>query len=104
MEIVFGPLTIMLSEEFPEMGYVAPQGRARVPSMIHLHVDDADAMIASAVAAGATVVREPKDQFYGERSGNIRDPFGYEWNIGHEIEHVSTDEMQRRYTAMMENG
>jgi PhnB protein len=47
------------------------------------------------------VVFPPKDQFYGERSGRIRDPFGHEWNIGHHLEEVAADEMQRRYTAMM---
>jgi uncharacterized glyoxalase superfamily protein PhnB len=53
-----------------------------------------------AVEARATIVIEPKDQFYGERSGPVRDPFGHEWNIGHHIEDISTDEMQRRYTKM----
>jgi hypothetical protein len=46
-------------------------------------------------------VIEPKDQFHGERSGRVRDPFGHEWNIGHHLEEVSLDEMQRRYTEMM---
>ena len=53
---------------------------------------------------GAEVEREPQDQFYGERSGTIRDPFGHRWNIGHSIEEVSPEEMQRRYTEMMEQG
>jgi PhnB protein len=52
------------------------------------------------VAAGASVVRPPKDEFYGERSGRLRDPFGHEWLIGHAIEEVSPEEMQRRYTAL----
>ena len=46
------------------------------------------------------MVREPKNQFYGERSGTIRDPFGYDWMIGHEVEKVEPEEMQRRYTAI----
>ena len=58
-------------------------------------------MIRRAVAAGALVLREPQDQFYGERSGTLRDPFGHEWNIGHQIEQVTPAEMQRRYTEMM---
>ncbi len=69
---------------------------------IHLHVDDADALIQRAVGAGAKVVIEPADQFYGERSGRIRDPFGHEWILGHTIEKVSIEEMQRRYTAMFD--
>jgi len=68
---------------------------------IHLHVDNADDVIRRAVEAGAEVVFAPKDQFYGERSGRIRDPFGHEWNIGHHIEDVSPDEMQQRYTKML---
>jgi PhnB protein len=53
------------------------------------------------VAAGATLLRGPNDHFYGERSGTVRDPFGHEWMIGHEIEKVTPEEMQRRYDAMM---
>lgn len=101
-ELSFGPMTVMLSEEYPEMGILGPESVGGTTASIHLHVDDADAVIASAVAAGATVVRAPKDQFYGERSGAVRDPFGHEWLIGHEIEAMSPDEMQRRYTALMQ--
>ena len=68
---------------------------------IHLHVDDADAVIRRAAEAGAEVESEPQDQFYGERSGSIRDPFGHRWNIGHSIEEVTPEEMQRRYAAMV---
>ncbi len=70
--------------------------------VIHLHCDNADELAARAIAAGATMVREPSDAFYGERSCTIRDPFGHEWMLGHEIEQVSPEEMQRRYTAMFE--
>ena len=104
MELVLGPITLMVSEEFPEMGFLAPAPDGpRQSAMLHLHVDDADATIARAVEAGAKVIRPAQDQFYGERSGNLRDPFGYEWNVGHEIEKVSPEEMQRRYTEMMKS-
>jgi uncharacterized glyoxalase superfamily protein PhnB len=66
-----------------------------------LHVDNADEVLRRAVAEGGTLVREPVDHFYGERSGTVRDPFGHEWNIGHSIEGVTPEEMQRRYTALM---
>jgi uncharacterized glyoxalase superfamily protein PhnB len=101
-ELAFGAHTVMLSEEFPEYGIRAPERGATLPFVVHLHVDDADAMIQRAVAAGATVVRPAKDEFYGERSGRVRDPFGYEWLIGHQVEEVTPSEMQRRYTAMFE--
>lgn len=92
--------TLMLSEEYPEMGVRSPQGLDATPVTLHLHVDDADALVARAVAAGGTLERAPEDHFYGERSGTVRDPFGHRWLIGHEIEKVSPQEMQRRYTAL----
>src|SRR5262245_42704444 len=80
-ELLFGDYVLMLSEEFPECGIRAPAEGQKLPITIHLHVDDADEMIRTAARAGATVVQEPKDEFYGERSGRIRDPFGYEWLV-----------------------
>lgn len=100
-ELVLGATTLMLSDEYPEFGIYGPASIGGTSFTLHLHVDDADALIARAVAAGATLVRPAADQFYGERSGTIRDPFGHEWNIGHEIEQVSPEEMQRRYDEMM---
>ena len=99
-ELQFGPMIVMLSDEFPECGIRSASSIGSTPVSIHLHVDNADAMVASAVAAGATLERPPQDEFYGERSGVIRDPFGHRWLIGHEVEAVSTDEMQRRYTEL----
>ncbi len=101
-ELDFGGTTVMLADEFPEFGYQSPLAYAGTAVTIHLHVDNADDVIKRAIEAGATVEREPKDEFYGERSGTIRDPFGHRWNIGHSIEEVSPDEMQRRYTAMLQ--
>jgi PhnB protein len=103
-ELDFGGATVMVSEEYPDMGIVGPESVGGTTFALHLHVDDCDALIARAVGAGAKVLREPKDQFYGERSGTVRDPFGHEWLIGHEIEKVTTEEMQRRYDAMMKGG
>lgn len=102
-ELDFGGSTLMLADEFPEYNIKGPQAAGGTTVTIHIHVDNADEAIQRAAAAGAEVVFAPKDQFYGERSGRIRDPFGHEWNIGHQIENVSSDEMQRRYTAMMKN-
>lgn len=103
-ELLIGGHEFMLSEEFPEYGILGPASVGGASMTMHLHVDDADAAIERAVAAGATVLRPPQDQFYGERSGTIRDPFGHEWNFGHSIEKLTTEEMQRRYTAMMTGG
>jgi uncharacterized glyoxalase superfamily protein PhnB len=101
-ELELGGTTIMLSDEFPEFGIRGPASIGGTSFTLHLHVDDADAAIARAVAAGATLVRPATDQFYGERSGTVRDPFGHEWAIGHEIEQVTPAEMQRRYDRMMQ--
>ncbi len=103
-EIDLGGVTVMLCDEFPEFGIRAPQPGAGTPLSIHLHVDDADAVIARAVAAGATLDRPASDAFYGERSGSVFDPFGHRWLIGHSIEEVTPEEMQRRYTALFSEG
>ena len=103
-ELKLGPLTLMLSDEYPEMGIQGPKSIGGTSFAMHLHVDDADALMQRAVEAGAEVVRPAADQFYGERSGTLRDPFGHEWLIGHSIEQVSTDEMQRRYDELMKAG
>lgn len=103
-ELDFGGVTLMLADEYPEYGIRGPQALGGTPVTIHLHVDDADALIGRAVAAGATLERAPQDEFYGERGGVVRDPFGHRWNIGHSIEQLSPDEMQRRYTALLKQG
>jgi uncharacterized glyoxalase superfamily protein PhnB len=103
-ELAFGPATIMLSDEFPECGIRAPQAYGGTAVTIHLHVDDADAVFARALAAGATLERAAQDAFYGERSGAVRDPWGHRWLIGHSIETVSPEEMQRRYDALFAGG
>jgi uncharacterized glyoxalase superfamily protein PhnB len=103
-EIEFGGTTLMVSDEFPELGITGPKEGCGTTVTLHLHVDNADTMIARALELGATLEREPKDEFYGERSGVIRDPFGHRWNIGHQIEQVEAEEMQRRYTTLLQSG
>lgn len=103
-EMDFGGTTMMICDEFPELGIVSPTKGAGVSVSIHLHVDNADETIARAIDAGATLERAAADAFYGERGGSIFDPFGHRWLIGHSIEEVSPDEMQRRYEALMAGG
>lgn len=100
-EIDFGGTTLMLADEYPEYGCLSPKTLGNTSVTLHLHVEDADAAIRRAVAAGATLESEPRDQFYGERSGAFRDPFGHRWTVGHAIEEVSPEEMQRRYDELM---
>jgi len=103
-ELDFGCGTLMLSDEFPDYGIESPlsAGKTRY-FQLHLHVDNADAFIERALGLGAELVHPLTDHFYGERSGTIRDPFGHQWNIGHHIEDVSYEEMQRRYEAAMKS-
>lgn len=100
-ELKFGTTTVMLSDAYPEYGIHAPRDGVLTGSSIHLHVDNVDALAARAVAAGATLLMPPTDQFHGERAARLLDPFGHEWLLGTPIEQVSREEMQRRFTAML---
>ena len=100
-ELVFGNTTIMLSEEYPDMGIRGPGSLGGTSVSIHLHVENADALLERAEKAGGEIIRPATDQFYGERSGTVRDPFGHEWHVGHEIEAVEPEEMQRRWDEML---
>lgn len=99
-EVDLGAGVLMLCEEYREYAIRRPDPAAGTSVSLHIHVDNADDVIVRALAAGATVLMPIQDQFYGERSGSIRDPFGHRWNIGHSIEAVSAEEMQRRYDAL----
>jgi uncharacterized glyoxalase superfamily protein PhnB len=99
-EIKIGPATLMLADENADWGTNGPLTLGGTTFSMHLHVDNADVTFARAVEAGATILRPLQDQFYGERSGTVRDPLGHEWLIGSAIEAVPVEEMQRRYTAL----
>jgi len=101
-EIKVGPARIMLADEYPEHGIRGPRSLGGTTFSIHIHVENVDQAFQQAVDAGASVVRPLQDQFYGERSGTVRDPFGHEWLLGGHLESVSPEEMQRRYTALFE--
>ena len=96
-EFETGNLTLQLIDSSAAGGGPGARGYP-----VALHVQDVDSAFEQAVKAGATVVRPLKDQFYGERSGTVRDPFGHEWLLGGHIEDVSTEEMQRRYSALFD--
>ena len=93
---------LMLSDENPAWNK-SPQTLGGTPVKFSLMVENADAAIAKAVAAGATPLMPAGDQFYGFRSGSVRAPFGHEWMLQHEIEKVSPEEMQKRWSAMTGN-
>lgn len=95
-EIKIGDSPIMLADESLEMGSRSPQSYGGSPITIMLYVEDVDTVVSRAVFAGATLQRPVKDQFYGDRSGSVKDPFGHEWHIATHTEDVSPDEMSRR--------
>ncbi|MGB6483001.1 MAG: VOC family protein [Candidatus Acidiferrales bacterium] len=101
-EIQIGNARIMLSDEYPEFGAVSPETLGGSSVRIKLMVPDVDATAQRALAAGAKIVRPVQDQFYGERAGQIADPFGYTWIIATHKEDVSTEEMQRRLNQWSE--
>lgn len=98
-EIKIGDSPILLADEFPEMGARSPQSLGGSPVSILLYVQDVDALTSSAIAAGAKVIRPVKDQFYGDRSGSLEDPFGHQWHIATHVEDVAPEEMKKRAAA-----
>jgi len=99
-ELQVGDSVIMLADEHPEYGVRSPRAFGGSPVSLHLYVEDVDAVVARAVAAGAKVVHPVADKFYGDRSGRVEDPFGHVWDIGTHKEDVSPAEVERRYAAM----
>jgi PhnB protein len=98
-ELKFGDSHIMLADEHPEMGYHGPKTIGGSPISLMLYVEDVDAIVAKAVEAGAKVVKPIKDQFYGDRSGSVEDPFGYQWLVATHVEDVAPEELERRAAA-----
>lgn len=99
-ELAFGGGLLFVSSEFPSMGVVAPAGSGTAVSLA-LEVADVDAVVERMRAAGATVESEPEDQFHGARSAKVHDPFGHRWLLNQELEQVSSEEVKRRFDAMM---
>lgn len=100
-ELKIGNALVMLADEYPDHGFRSPQSLGGSPVNLHLHVADADAVARRAVAAGAKMVRPIADQFYGDRSGQLEDPFGHRWIISTHKEDVSAAEIERRYAEYM---
>ncbi len=99
-EMEIGNSLIYLGEEAADLGFPSPQALGGSPVAIHLSVDDADAAVARAVAAGATISRPVADQFYGDRVGHVVDPFGFGWILAARKEEMSVEEMYRRFDAL----
>ena len=100
-EITIGDQPLFMSDEYPDFGALSPASIGGSPVKFHLTVDDVDAWVARAEEAGATVLRRPRLEFFGERTALVADPFGYSWFLATPVEEVSPAEMQRRWEAAM---
>ena len=98
-EIQVGDSIIMLADEMPEMNFRSPQTLGGPSSHFMIYVEDVDARVEQAVAAGAKLTRPVKDEFYGDRSGSVEDPFGHLWYISTHVEDVAPEEIERRIAA-----
>jgi len=103
-EIRIGDSVLMLNDEYPDFGARSPASVGGSPVAFRIEVPDADAAVARAVKAGATVVRPVQDEFYGDRMGMVACPFGYRWSLATPKEEVSPAEMQKRWTKMLAGG
>jgi PhnB protein len=103
-ELRIGDSVLMLADEYPEIGARSPQTVGGAPVSILLYVPDVDATVARALEAGATLTRPVADQFYGDRTGGVTDPFGHVWYVATHMEDVSPEEMKRRHAAQAARG
>ena len=95
-EMRIGDSVVMLADEHPDMGFKSPQSYGGTPVSLLLYVEDVDARVQQAVAAGAKLLRPVQDQFYGDRSGQLVDPFGHVWTLATHVEDVPPEELSRR--------
>ena len=99
-EIKIGDSRIMLADEYPEMNFRSPQAFGGTPVAISLYMQDVDRVVKKAIAGGAKVLRPVTDQFYGDRSGSLEDPFGHVWHVATHKEDIPMKELKKRAAAM----
>ena len=95
VELWFGDSAVMLADEFPEMGVLSPLGVGGTATVLHFATDDADAVWQRALDAGAEVRQPLQDAFWGERYGQITDPFGHRWGIAQHLRDVPREDLER---------
>ncbi|HSW11398.1 MAG TPA: VOC family protein [Solimonas sp.] len=101
-ELRLGGGCLMLADEYPDFGALGPAAVGGTPVSLHLYVEDVDAVVARAEAAGATLLRPVTDEFYGDRTAMLLDPYGHRWQLASRREELSPAEMQRRWSAMLQ--
>ena len=95
VELWFGDSAVMLADEFPELGVLSPESVGGTPVVLHLYTEDVDALWQRATAAGAAVLHPLQDAFWGDRHGQISDPFGHRWGLAQHMRDVSPEEIAR---------
>jgi PhnB protein len=95
-ELVFGDVVVLVADELPEADRRGPRAIGGSPVVLHVYVPSVDAVYERAVDAGATPLRAPEDQFYGDRTAHFEDPFGHRWCIATHVEDVTVEEAERR--------
>jgi PhnB protein len=100
LELRFGDSTVMLADEFPELDILSPLSIGGTPTVLHLRIDDVDAVWERALAAGAEVRAPLGDAFWGERYGQIVDPFGHRWGLAQHLRDVPQEEIDAAARAM----
>jgi PhnB protein len=100
-ELAIGDSVVMLSDAFPQFATKAPTELGGTSASVMMYVEDVDAVVEQAVAAGASLEREVEDQFWGDRFGAVVDPFGHMWSIATHVEDVAPEEMAKRAEAAM---
>jgi len=98
-ELKIGEALFMLADEFPEMSFRSPESLGGTPVNIVVYVENVDELVKGAEDAGAKVLRQPADQFYGDRMASLQDPFGHSWSFATHVEDVSPEELERRAEA-----
>ncbi len=102
-DLLIGGGHVMLADESPEMGHRGARSFGGSPVSLVLYVEDVDGVVKQAVGAGATLTRPVKNEFYGDRTGGLTDPFGHIWHVMTHVEDVSNEEMEKRAAAMAES-
>lgn len=98
-ELSIGGARVMLADEYPDFGALSPVAVGGTPVALHLYVENVDEVVTTAVEAGAIILRPLRDEFFGDRTATLSDPFGHKWHLATRKEEVSPAEMQRRMDA-----
>jgi PhnB protein len=103
-ELMIGDSMIMLADEHPDMNYLSPTTVGNTTVSLHIYVEDADAVFARAIAAGVKETRPVQEQFYGDRTGHLEDPYGHRWGVSTMGKRMSTEELLKVWDDMMKSG